>query len=379
MTILLWIIAGLIAYTFLGYGLLVGILAKLFGRKPAGNGPVPLDATLLIAAHNEEKHIARKIQNALSVDRSPVALRIVIACDGCADATAAIARSFADSGVKVVESIGHVGKIGILNLAMGEIAGDVVIFSDANSEIGKKSLVKLLAHFSDPEVGGVCGAIGVPARGRGWLGLGEAMHWKFDHALKYWESQVTSAVSAQGSLYAVRRNLISEIPPAVADDLYVSLGVVARGFRLAFEPDATVVEGVTGSAKAEFGRRVRSTERGWRGLMMMSTLLNPFKFGFYSIQLFSHKVLRRLVPFLAVLFFLVSLAVAGAGPFYMALAAAQIAGLLAAGLAWLLQAHLPGWALIPVFIIAGNLAMALGVINVMIGKRSDRWTPARSG
>jgi len=186
-------------------------------------------------------------------------------------------------------------------------------------------------------------------------------------------------VSAQGSLYAVRRELLSALPPAVADDLVNSLRVVAQGKRLVFEPGAVSEEPVSGDPSQEFRRRVRSTEQGFRGLLMMARLLNPFRFGFYSVQLFSHKVLRRLTPFFLLLFLVSSLALVAEHAFYATVAALQAVFYGLAGAAWSIPPlrRLPGLGL-PLFFVMGHVAMGLGVLNVLRGRRTERWSPARN-
>lgn len=377
MTEIFWILIGLLLYGYAGYGLLIVLLAKLWGRAEKIPDVKPAAATLLIAAHNEQGNIGRKLENALSLELGPHTLEILVVSDGSTDGTADAARAFADRGVQTVEIAEHVGKIAALNRSLAQVTSDIVIFSDANSLIAKEAVAKILGNFSDPEVGGVCGCIGVPRQKRGWLGQGEALYWRYDHAMKTSESALGGAVSAQGSLYAIRRELLSPIPAAVADDLVNSLRVVVQGKRLVFEPQATVMETVSESAKAEIGRRVRSTERGWRGLMLYSTLLNPFKFGFYSVQLFSHKVLRRINPFLLILLAAVNALVVNEGMVYAACAVLQLAFYGLALVGWLTGGRPRILTAIPCFFVLGHAAMALGLINVARGKKSDRWSPAR--
>lgn len=377
MTEVFWILIGLLFYSYIGYGILIILLARLRGRPENIEEVVPLSVTLLIAAHNEFPNIARKLENALSLEIGPHNIEIVVVSDGSTDGTADAAGKFAEQGVQTIEIEEHVGKITALNRALARITSDVVIFSDANSVIAKDAVVRMLRHFSIPRVGGVCGSIGVPPRKRGWLGQGEALYWKYDHALKASESVLSGAVSAQGSLYAIRRELLSPLPAAIADDLLNSLRVVAQGKRLVFEPQATVVEVVSDSAGSEFGRRVRSTERGWRGLMLMSDLLNPFKYGFYSVQIFSHKVLRRINPFLLPAVAIVNAFILHKSSLYILSGGMQVVFYGLALLGWLMGRRAMTLTAVPFFFVLGHAAMALGLINVARGKKSDRWSPAR--
>ncbi len=377
MSTLFWLVAGAIFVTVAGYGLVIVTVAKLLPRR-RGPAPRPLDATLLIAAHNEEDCIGAKLANALAQDVAPHRLSVRVVSDGSTDRTAARVRACGDSRVALTEIPHHVGKIAALNHALEDVAGDVVVFSDANSQFADGALKALLDRFGDPAVGGVCGAPAIARRRSGWLGWAESLYWRYDNALKRAESRLGGVVSAQGSLYAVRRCLLGPVPLSVADDFFISTQVVARGRRLAFEPAAVTVETVSGDTRGEFRRRVRSTERGWRGLLARRALLNPFRHGVYSLQLFCHKVLRRMVPALLVALLVLSALLAPRHGFYAGVLAAQLALY-----GWALAAvvpplnRLPGSAMV-FFAFETQLAMALGLARVALGRHSHRWTPVRN-
>lgn len=379
MTIVFWVLAAILAYSYVGYGLVIMALARFASPRPIVPPEHALDVTLLIAAHNEEAHIGNKIENALGLETGPHRLEVVVVSDGSADRTADEVRRRENGQVRLIEIADHHGKIAALNRALGEVGGDVVVFSDANSRIRKDAILQMLSHFGDAEVGGVCGRPAVVQSRMGLLGRAEDCYWRYDSALKEAESRVGGATSAQGTLYAVRRGLISSLPDAVADDLVMSLRVVAQGHRLVFEPAAVAEEAVTDKVAQEFNRRVRSTERGWRGLMIMRRLLNPARFGIYALQLFSHKLLRRLTPFLLLAFFACNMLLAGSGPLYLLIGLAQIVLVLWIALVLVVPAlgrAVPGSSLI-VFLAISHLAMAAGVCRYYLGHRSDRWTPVR--
>lgn len=383
MTIAFWTVAALLAYSYAGYGLFILLLSRLVaGRKrqqSVSDSVPPLRATLLIAAHNEASTIREKLENAMSLDTGPHQFDVVVVSDGSTDGTPDTVRALDIRSVRLIEITDHKGKMHALNMGVAAIDADVVVFSDANSKFRKDALRHLLAHFADPAVGGACGGLTVTKGRRSWLGRGEAIYWAYDNAQKEAESALGGAVSAQGSLYAVRRALLDPLPAAVADDLVNSLRVVAQGKRLVFEPRAVTEESVTGNAIEEFGRRVRSTEQGIRGLFMMRELLNPFRYGFYALQLFSHKVLRRLTPFLLLLFLALSLALAPTHAFYAAVAMLQVVGYAVAGLALVIPKlrRLP-LVSFPTFFVVGHAAMGLGVVRFLLGRRTERWRPART-
>lgn len=379
MTAVFWTLAAVLAYSYVGYGLLIIGLSRLARPRRVVPPNEPLDVTLLIAAHNEEAHIGGKVDNALRLDTGSHRLQVVVVSDGSADRTAEQVRGRASDRVRLIEIAEHHGKIAALNVALSQIHGDVVVFSDANSRIRDDALLQMLRHFGDPEVGGVCGRPAVVQSRMGLLGRAEDLYWRYDSALKEAESRVGGATSAQGTLYAIRRALVTPVPDAVADDLVISLRVVAQGRRLVFEPAAVAEEEVTDKVAKEFNRRVRSTERGWRGLMVMRQLLNPARFGIYALQLFSHKMLRRLTPFLLALFFVSSMLMLDAGPLYLLIGLGQILVVLWVALVLAVPALgqvVPGSSMI-LFLAISHVAMALGVCRYFRGHRSDRWTPVR--
>ena len=114
--------------------------------------------------------------------------------------------------------------------------------------------------------------------------------------------------------------------------------------------------------------------------MLRKELLNPRRCGYYAIQLWCHKVLRRLMVFpLATL--LVSSVLAGQRQrAYRVPAAGQVvlyaAG--ATGLALGRTGHgCPRVLAAPAYFCLANAAAVRAVVNVVRGHRIDRWEPAR--
>ncbi|WP_164870841.1 glycosyltransferase [Mesobaculum littorinae] len=384
MTTLYWTLLSLILFSLGGYGLLWMALARLAPPR-ARHAEAPQRATLLIAARNEAADIGAKLRSLQEQDLGPHEVEILVVSDGSEDATVDRVRDAARAAdqtgglrVTVIDRPGHDGKAAALNAGLSRIAANrVVIFSDANSLLAPGAVRALLRPFSDPQVGGVAGRLDIP-RGGGLMARAERVFWRYDNALKSAEDRLGGTVSSQGTLHAARRELVGEVPADMADDLVISLGVVARGRRLAFAPGAVAQEGVTGRTGAEFGRRVRSTERGWRGLWHHAGLMNPLCTGLYAPQLFCHKALRRLVAFLLPAFAAVNLALAGAGAFYALTLAGQAAvyGLALAALVLPPARRVPGAAAAVLFTL-GHAAMAWAILRHAAGVRSTRWAPVR--
>jgi hypothetical protein len=258
----------------------------------------------------------------------------------------------------------------------------VVLFSDANTRFGTDALATLAMNFHDPAVGGVAGCTGYAVdEAAESTGRGEALYWSYDSWLKMLETRTGSTVSAHGGMYAIRRSLFRPVEDlAVTDDFAISTAVVEQGARLVFEPHAVAYEGTMSRGNVEFDRRVRLMTRGIRGVVLRRALLNPFRYGFYSVALFSRKVLRRVLPLAFVPFFIASLALAGTGPLYAAAALGQIGLVVAAGLGWTLRSAPLGRSpllYVPLFFCLANLASVAALVNVVRGRRIERWTPHR--
>lgn len=378
MTWIFWLSAVALVYSIAGYGLLVVALARLAPKRPVRPPEAPMTFSFLIAAHNEAAHIEAKIRDTLAQDAGPHAIEVIVVSDGSTDGTVALARAVDDPRVQVFELPGHQGKAAAINLGLGHCRGDVVVFSDANSLLEPGSLLAIARHFGDPEVGGVCGRITVQAKWSGPTGQAEGIYWRYDQAIKAAESRLGGTVSAQGSIYAMRRDLTQPLIMGCADDFLMSVNAVAAGRRLVFEPAAATSEPVSEKVGREMGRRMRSTERGWRALMVHRALMNPLRTGWYGWQLLSHKLIRRLNPLFLIVLLVSNLALIGQGWFYDLTALAQLLfygmGLLAIAVPAVRRFRPAGLA---AFFIFTHVAMLRGIIRYYRGHKSVTWRPVR--
>jgi hypothetical protein len=240
----------------------------------------------------------------------------------------------------------------------------------------------LAANFADAAVGGVAGNVSYRIRaGSESSSKGESLYWRYDTWLKELESATGSTVSAHGALHAIRRELYRpvEVPSAV-DDFAISTGVVEQGHRLVFERAARGYEFAIPRASSEFRRRVRFMTMGMTALALRRRLLNPFRFGFYSIILVTHKVLRRLLPFSILALFGSSLALNGAGWFYSAAAQIQLlfyALALAGVLSRSTRLGRSKLLYVPFYFCMANAAALLALVHFLRGQRLTLWQPQR--
>lgn len=373
--LLFWGGAATLAYSIVGFPLIVLVRGALLRRDPR-SAPITPSVSLVVSAYNEADAIGPKLDSLLALDYPAERVEIIVASDGSTDRTNEIVEGYRDRGIRLL-ALPRMGKAAALNAAVAAASGEIVAFSDANSQFAPGSLRALVAPFADEAVGGVAGDQRyLPADGA----VGERSYWDYDRLLKRLESRAGHVISATGAIYAIRRELFEPVPDAVTDDFVISTGVIARGRRLVFAPGAVAYEPPAASDRAEFGRKVRIMTRGFRSVIARRALLDPRRHGFYSIQLASHKVLRRLLapPLMAVA--IGSWMLVREGALYRAAAIAQAGFYAAAGIGFLardrrLGRH-PAFG-IPAFICMANWAALVAAVNVVRGRRIDRWEPQR--
>ena len=378
--ILFWSAAALIIYTYLLFPAVV-FLRGLLLRRPYKIAEITPSVSMIIAAHNEVRSISAKLDNILSLDYPRDQLEVIIASDGSNDGTDASVRGYADRGVRLL-SLPRQGKAPALNAAVAASTGAILVFSDANSMYAPDAIRALTRPFADPEVGGVAGnQCYLPKRAApGTTSDGEHSYWNFDRKLKQSQSQAGNAISATGAIYSIRRALFQGVPPGVTDDFATSTNVIAQGYRLVFAPDAIAYEPAAETSGVEFGRKTRVITRGLRGVLVRRELLNPFRYGFYALQLFSHKVLRRMVVFPLILLFVVSPLLWPYGPLYQLATLMQIAFYGCGLLGWLLGGTRFGRLkifTIPFFFCMVNAASLVATLNMLRGHRIELWEPQR--
>jgi glycosyltransferase involved in cell wall biosynthesis len=375
---LFWAAAGILAFTYVGAPLLILVRGAIL-RRPVAAAPIEPSVSVVIAAHDEAASIGARLANLMALDYPYELLEVIVASDGSSDRTVAIAREVAGPRVTVLD-LPRVGKAAALDAAVDAAAGDVIVFTDANTAFAGDAIRAIVRPLADPSVGGVAGNQVYTRSGPPGNDAGERTYWDLDRLLKRAESAAGSTVSATGAIYAVRRALVPRILPGVTDDFYTSTAVVDRGARLVFAADAIAYEPPAPSARREYRRKVRIITRGFRGVAARRTLLDPRRTGFYAVQLAWHKLLRRLMAVPVLVIGAMSLALAGHGRRYLALAAAQVlayglaaVGILAPGtrLGRSKPASLAG------FFVMVNAASLQAAFDVLRGRRIDRWEPER--
>lgn len=375
---LFWLSLFILAYTYVGFTLLLIAWAQLFPKPYVSRSTFP-SISMIIAAYNEQDSIQKKLDNILSLDYPQDKLEVIIASDGSDDLTNTIVSEYTGDTVKLL-ALPRGGKYVALNAAVEAATGDVLVFSDANSIYEKAALQQLTSPFADPKVGGVAGNQRYLKSNQSAGNAGEHSYWSFDRLLKKMESASGNVISATGAIYAIRRSLYQPVLGVVTDDFYISTNVIVEGYRLVFAADAVAYEPTANSQKNEYGRKVRIMTRGLNAVIQRRTLLNPFRYGFYSLQLFTHKILRRLLYLPLIVIFLTNILLVSRGWFYPLTMLAQLAfyGMALAG--WVMEQRgqrIPRLLTIPTYICMVYWAAAHATWNVLRGHRIVRWSTVR--
>lgn len=374
-----WFAVSLIAFTLVGFPLVLLARAKLWPQLVLLEPFMPR-ISVIIAAYNEEVEIARRIENLLQCTYPENRLEILVASDGSTDDTDAMVMGFKSERVRLF-SYRRIGKGQAINQTVPHATGEVLVFSDANTVFAKDALKRLGDPFADPRVGGVAGNQIYTRDGTNSLSAdGEKSYWAFDRWLKQVQSSAGNVTSATGAIYAIRTSLFEPTPADSMDDFMISTGVIARGSRLVFEPQAIATEPVATRSKVEWQRKVRVMTQGLRSVVHRRSLLNPFRFGFYSFQLFVHKVLRRVlvVPVLAIA--VSSCFLWSTGTIYQVAVIGQVAILLASLIGLCLDKlgrHQSKLFSIPYFFLMVNVAAIVAIWNTIAGRKIQKWQPER--
>jgi len=270
------------------------------------------------------------------------------------------------------------GKNRTLNAGVSASRGEILVFTDADTIMDREALKLLVETFDDPSIGAVGGDYRYMVPGASVTG--ENAYWSYDRFWKSLQSRAGSMTSATGQIFAIRRSLFNPIPEKLVDDFYTSVQAPAAHKRLIFEPRAIAYGPMANSNEAEFDRKVRVITGGLRSVWKMRALLNPLSYGFYAIQLLTHKVLRRLlfIPFL--LTFLIAPMLWFQGEIYYFAAIGQFIVHGAAAMGYLLRNTRLGRmkALkLSLFFDVINVASAVALVNLATGARHDIWKPQR--
>lgn len=378
MIILFWVCAGLIVWVYAGYPLLLLLLNRLRAPRLVAQRAMTPPITVIVSAYNEADVIRAKIENSLALDYPRDKLEVLVISDCSSDGTDEIVREYEDRGVRLLRMNERGGKTLGLNAGVPAARGEIIVFSDANAMYHPQTARNLARNFADPQVGCVTGESRYNLDGATETTESENLYWRYELAIKKMESRIGSLVGGDGAIYAIRKALYRPMQAADLSDFVNPMQISLQGFRNVYEPEAISFENGADTFEQEFRRKVRIVARAWRGLLRVRAVLNPLRFGFFALQVLSHKLLRWLIPVFMLGALCANLLLLRS-PFYLFTGLAQALFYVLAGLGWLQsrRKEIARVFYVPYYFCMVNYASLLGILSYYRGQSFTTWQTVR--
>ncbi len=348
-------------------------------NRPIRKADITPKVSVIIAAHNEERDIAAKIEKTLALDYPKERLEIIVASDCSTDRTDEIVRAYAESGVILFRQNERLGKTMAQNGAVEISSGEIIVFTDATTSYERDMLRKIVRSFADLQVGCVSSHVVYVDHSKSSVGQGCRSYWSYEKLIQQSESRMGSMIGVTGCLYAVRRSAYTPLARDMCSDFVIASEVYLKGLRTVYEREAISIEDTNKRSRDEFRMRVRIMEQTMSALSRYRETLNLRRHGMFAFQMLSHKVLRYAVSALLLIAFVSNIFLIGDSRIYQAAMAGQGAFYLAALAGWLVErtgARLGVFAL-PYYFALANVAIIVAFVKFMRGEAHVVWEPLR--
>ncbi|WP_049631545.1 glycosyltransferase family 2 protein [Cellvibrio sp. pealriver] len=378
LTFLFWLFCIAALYSYFIYPLVLRVLVARKGVKTNAavvSSSTAASVSLIVTAYNEELRVRAKIENSLQLEFDASAFEIIVASDCSSDATDEIVREYADRGVRLVRAPERLGKEHAQQCAIEKASGEILVFSDVATEIPADAIKKLVAYFNDPSVGAVSSEDRFISQ-NGTV-AGEGAYVKYEMWLRQQESRLAGLVGLSGSFFAVRKSLCSDWDIHSPSDFNTALNTAKAGLRAVTAPDVLGFYQDLKDPSKEYQRKIRTVIRGMTGLSRHAEVLRFGKFGFFSFQVISHKLMRWLTPWFLLALFLTNALIADDGVFYFLTFFAQLVFYCVAVVAHFLP-NLQSISIIKLvyFFVQVNIALLDAGIKFIAGQRMTTWKPS---
>ncbi len=291
--ILFWISAAFLSYTFVGYPVLIGLLARFFPKKTFISSIPTLPVSVVLVVFNGREQIRARLENLLNQDY-PIH-EIIVVCDGCTDGTPEAVATLSDPRIKLISRPARTGKSASLNPGIKQATGEIVVLADVRQQFQPDTVSRLVENFSDPKIGAISGALEIKASSNS-IGKGVGAYWSFEKKLRNAESTFDSCIGCTGAIYAIRRVLFTPLPAdTLLDDVVIPMQIALAGYRVAFEARAVAYDPQPLDPTRESVRKRRTLAGNYQMLFRYPSWALPWKNRLW-IQLVSHKYLRLLSP-----------------------------------------------------------------------------------
>ena len=365
---------ALLAYTYVGYFLLLCMLTLVVRKRHHQNDTHTPLVSMIISLHNEERLIVQRIKNFEALDYPPEYCELLLGDDCSNDRTRALIQEHVacNPRIRFFPFDTHQGKTAVINTLVPHAHGTILAFTDANTFYAPDSLRKMVRHFADPRVGSVSGRLILQST----TGVNtDDNYWQYETLLKRREGDLGVVLGANGGIYTLRKELFRPLKSDVIqiDDFIWPVSVYIHGYRGVYESGAIAHEEAAPYVEAEFRRKVRIGTGDFRALVECWQLLLPWK-GWIAFAFWSHKVLRWFAPFWLLTLFVTNAFLLEE---YRWLFFAQMAFYFAAvtGRLFSRQKHLLARLLrIPYYFAGSNVALLIGCYKCVTGRQRATWT-----
>ena len=337
--------------------------------------PLPF-ISIIITAYNEESRIQQKIDNTLATKYPGDKREILIASDGSTDKTNQFAREYESRDVQLIEVTDRKGKENAQLQAIKHASSEILIFSDVATQIPENAFHIIAEIFEDPSIGAISSEDRfITEDGKV---AGEGAYVKYEMWLRKLETEINSLVGLSGSFFACRKTICDNWDINVPSDFNTALNCVKNGYAAVSSPELLGYYPNIKDESKEYQRKLRTVIRGMAALGSNISVLNPFKFGFFAFEVFSHKLMRWLVPWFMLSLLISNLLVWNNNLLYTILLVGQLAFYTLAILGFTSGA-LRKFTLvkIPYFFIQVNIAIAHAGMQFIRGKRITKWEPSK--
>lgn len=372
--ILFWLVLAATVYSYFIYpAVLLGLPHRKHRHEASDRPP---SVSLIITAHNEETAILGKLRNSLEIDYPADQFEIIVASDCSTDKTDELVQSMSDRGVRLVRPAKRKGKEYAQLHAIQAARGEILVFSDVATTLPSDSIRRLVDYFQDPRIGAVSSEDRfVSADG---TVVGEGLYVKYEMWLRRLESKVGGLVGLSGSFFAARARVCEHWDIESPSDFNTALNSARLGLVAVSAPDVNGYYKDVQDPAREYHRKVRTVIRGITSIVRQPSVLNPWRYGLFAFQIWSHKLMRWAVPWLMLLSLIVNFAVLDDGRVYQLLMLAQLgfygltaAGLICAPCRWYAAVK------VPFFFVQSNIAIAHATLAFLGGRRMTVWTPSK--
>ena len=362
-------------YSYFWYPALLVIVPR---RKVAPAAPaVPVrKIAVVIAARNEAAKIAEKLENTMALQRPEVELHLMVASDASDDATDSIVLGYINKGVRLIRSPVRKGKEHAQELAIASTDADLIVFTDAGTILPKDALLEVLEAFRDPTVGAVS-SVDRFITADGTL-QGEGAYVRYEMWLRDLETRFHSLVGLSGSFFAARHAVCQKWDDRVQSDFGTALSCVQLGMRAVSDRQLIGYYKNISDTRKEYQRKLRTVTRGMGSLRIRAEVLNIFRYGRFSFEVFSHKLMRWATPWFLLGALGTNVALAVENSFYRVLLIAQLALYLSPVAMRLIPAlRKIGVARIGAYFVEVNVAILHAALLTLAGRTILTWEPSK--